>query len=353
MIQCQVKLKLTPRQERQLTRWFRHLTAVWNWSIKKIENDAHVGIYYRPKGFVNLLAGHGQKIGVPSHVIQCVLSVAYTSWTRCFKGLAKKPRLKGRRRRLNSIPFSDPFRAPGNGRIHILGLGKVRFHKQSLPIGKIKCGRVVKRASGWYLCLFIDAAPESIPVVGNMRVGIDPGFKSLITLSDGEKVERPRELEGDAQRLVQSQRGHNGRLTARLKEHEANQRKDRNHKLSRRLVAENQFIAFSADRHKAIAKRFGKSVASSGHDQLRQMLSYKSKCRTDGLGVYVEVDSRNSTKTCSPCGALTGPSGLAGLRVRQWTCAHCGAEHDRDVNAAINTLVAGVGLTHERLVRVA
>jgi transposase len=119
------------------------------------------------------------------------------------------------------------------------------------------------------------------------------------------------------------------------------------------LVAENQFIAFSKDNHSIIRKRFGKSVASSGHAQLRQMLSYKSKCRTDGLGVYVEVDSRNSTKTCSACGALSGPTGLSGLKVRQWTCAHCGAEHDRDVNAAINTLIAGAGLAHERLARVA
>lgn len=153
--------------------------------------------------------------------------------------------------------------------------------------------------------------------------------------------------------LAQAQRGSNRRLAARIQERIANQRKDRNHKLSRRLVAENQLIAFSADRHQAIAKRFGKSVASSGHHQLRRMLSYKSKCRTDGLGVYVEVDPRNSTKTCSVCGALSGPTGWAGLKVRQWTCAQCGAEHDRDVNAAINTLIAGAGLVHESSARAA
>jgi transposase len=80
------------------------------------------------------------------------------------------------------------------------------------------------------------------------------------------------------------------------------------------------------------------------------MLSYKSKCRTDGLGVYVEVDPRNSTKTCSTCGALTGPTGWAGLKVRQWECPSCGTHHDRDINAAVNTLIAGAGIALERKV---
>jgi transposase len=85
------------------------------------------------------------------------------------------------------------------------------------------------------------------------------------------------------------------------------------------LVAENELIAFSADNHKNIAKKFGKSVASSSHGQLRSMLAYK--CRAGGRK-YIEVPSRNSTKTCSACGALSGPSGWAGLKVRLWTCAH-------------------------------
>lgn len=52
--------------------------------------------------------------------------------------------------------------------------------------------------------------------------------------------------------------------------------------------------------------------------------------------------------TCSTCGAREGPTGLAGLKVRQWKCSSCGAQHDRDVNAAINTLIAGAGIALER-----
>jgi putative transposase len=71
-------------------------------------------------------------------------------------------------------------------------------------------------------------------------------------LSTGEKIEHPRELEASARRLAQAQRGKKKKLVARLHEKIANQRKDRNHKLSKRLVEENVFIAFSKDNHKAI-----------------------------------------------------------------------------------------------------
>ena len=354
MIQRQLKLKLVNSQEAELERWLYHLTSVWNWAIRKIELDAKDGIYYSRNSFQNLLSGHGQKLGIPSHVLQGVLSTAHQSWQRCFKGQSAKPRFKGQRNRLNSIPFPDPINPPtGNHRVAVLGMGRLRFHKQGLPAGKIKCGRIVKRASGWYLCLFIDIEPSAIPATGNGVVGIDPGFNSLLALSTGEKVEHPRELRQSALRFAQAQRGGNKKLAARISERIASRRKDRNHKLSRRLVSENQFIAFSADRHRNIAKRFGKSVADSAHYQLRRMLSYKSKCRTDGLGVYVEPDSRNSTRTCSACGALTGPQGWVGLSVREWDCGTCGAHHDRDTNAGVNALISGAGLAHELSARAA
>jgi transposase len=321
-----------------------HLTGVWNWAVKKIEADAQDGIFYTPKAFHNLLANHGKKLDIPSHTLQGILSTAHTAWQRCFKKLAKKPKLKGQRNKLTSIPFPDPLKAPEGNRIKVPGIGTVRFHAQALPEGKIKCARLVQRASGWYLCLFIDANPQAIAHRGDGLVGIDPGFLSLVTLSTGEKVTHPQELKRTAHRLAQAQRGTRKRLTARLQERLANQRQDRNHKLSHRLVADHACVVWSKDRHTALARTFGKSVTSAGHAQLRQMLAYK--CTASGRQ-FTEVPSKFSTKTCSACGALTGPTGYAGLQVRQWTCSACGAVHDRDVNAAINTLVAGVGITLE------
>ena len=343
MIQTQLKLRLSATKEAQLNDWLWSLTAVHNFAVRKIELDAKDKIYHGSMNFQNILANHSKKLCVPSHVIGGVLSQVHTAWSRCFKKIGGKPKLKGNRNKLNSIPFPDPIKSINGNHVKLAGLGKLRFHKQEIPNGKIKCSRIVKRASGWYLCLFIDAERKPIVRTTNGMVGIDPGFKDLITTSDGEKVPHPKELQQSLERLGQAQRGKNRKLTARLHERVKNQRKDRNHKLSLQLVQENSVIVFSKDNIKGIAKKFGKSVSSSGHAQLRTMLAYKSRA---GGTQYQEVVSRNSTRTCSHCGALTGPQGWAGLSVRHWGCG-CGAEHDRDVNAAVNTLLAGVGTTLE------
>jgi transposase len=350
MIQRQLKLKVTPRQDRQLNHWLWHLAAVWNWASKKIENDARDGYYHSGFDLFQMLAGHSRRMGIPAHVIRSTAGGAHEAWARCFKKTSRKPRLKGMRNKMNSIPFPDPkFRLWPNSRISVEGIGRVRFHEQELPEGKIKCGRIIKRSSGWYLCLFIDAEPNEIPPLASGQVGIDPGFKSLLAFSTGEKIAHPRELEASALRLAQAQRGHGQKLASRIQERISNQRKDRNHKLTRRIVSENILIAFSKDNIRGIQRRFGKSVTSSSHYQIRSMLAYKSKCRTDGSCVYAEPESRNSTRTCSTCGALTGPTGWIGLKVREWDCGACGAHHDRDTNAAMNALIAGAGLAHETL----
>lgn len=344
MIQYQLKLLLTSKQEKTLASWLPILGGVWNFAIRKIELNAKDKIYFTKHEFQNILAGHSNKVSVPSHTIQGMLINAHLSWGRCFKGLAKKPRLKGFRRPCNYIPLPDPIKSPNNGRVYIPEIGKVRFHKQWLPEGKIKYGRICRRTSGWYLCLFIDAEPKAVPRTGNETVGIDPGFNDLLTLSTGEKIRHPKEFRTAERRLGQAQRGHRKRLAARLHERIKNRRRDRNHKLSRRLVSENRIICFLKDNHRAVARRFGKSVGDSAHGGLRMMLGYK--CLAGGTKL-VFPENRNSTRTCSTCGALTGPTGLAGLRVREWDCGACGAHHERDCNSAQNALNSGVGLTLE------
>ncbi len=344
MVQYQLKLRLSGAQKKKQREWLPILGSVFNFGIKKIERNAANKIYFSANDFQNLLAGHSDRLEIPSHTIRGMLSCAHTSWRRCFEGLTRKPRLKGVRRPLNSIPFPDPIKAPVDGKIQLPGLGKVRFHKQWMPEGNIKCGRLVKRASGDYLCLFIDAQPKAIKRTGETGVGIDPGFKDLITLSTGEKIAHPQEFRASEKRIGQAQRGHNKKLAARIQERVKNQRKDRNHKLSRRLVAANRTICFLKDKHRAIAKRFGKSVGDSAHGGLRLQLSYKGLA---GGTTLIFPENRNSTRTCSTCGALTGPTGLAGLKVRDWVCAACGAEHGRDVNAARNALNLGLGWSHE------
>jgi transposase len=367
MIQYQVKLKLKKKQEIELLRWLFHLYKVWNWAIRKIENDGNDKIFHRKNDFQNLLANHSRKLEVPSHSIQGILEMAWTSWQRCYKKVAKKPRLKGKRNRLNSIPFPDPIKYPTNNRIKLPKIGIVKCHKQEIPEGRIKCGRVVKRASGWYLCLFIDAMPKAIQAKNNRVIGIDPGFKTSLTTTDREldkliEKHKKKRFEEVKTRLAQAQRGRDKKLVSRLMERLKNRRKDDNHKLSRKLVEECKAIYFSKDSIQKIARkpkpqkkkngrykrsiRFGKSVQEAGHYQLRQMLSYK--CNASGRE-YKEVESKYSTMTCSECGALTGPTGKAGLSVRSWRCIGCGTLHDRDRNAAVNTLRIGLGTSLERV----
>lgn len=344
MIQVQLKLRLRPAQERQLERWLFRLTGVWNWAIRKLEADGNVGVRHSVFEMKALVNGHGRKIGVPSKAMTALVAQACDAYDRYRGGLANRPRLKGRRNKLNSIPFDQGQLIRSDRSVYLAGLGLARFHPQEIPAGHSGCSRIVKRASGWYLCLFIQAEREPIAVVVDGLIGVDPGFSNLLTTSDGEIIEHPDELRAGELRVAQAQRGKRERLSARLRERGANRRRDRNHKLSRRLVAENRLIVWSKDNTAGIARSFGKSVSSASHSQLRQMLAYKSRA---GGREFVEVASRNSTRICSACRAITGPTGYAGLSVRRWTCV-CGATHDRDVNAAVNTLIAGLGMSHER-----
>ena len=348
MIIRTLKLRLSKSQEKQLEQWLWNLTGLYNWGLKKIEYNAKNKIYYSNFDFVNMIADHSKRLEIPSHTLQGTLSQVYNAWGRCFKKIAGKPHLKGQRNKLNSIPFPDPIKFPKENYIGVPGLGKVRFYKQELPKAEIKCGRILKKASGWYLCLWLDTNHKFAVKDTDKAVGIDPGFEMLLTLSDGIKIENPRELRKGAERLAQAQRGHRKKLVARLQEKQANRRNDRNHKISRKLVENYKTIYYSDDNFKAMAKHFGKSVAEAGLGDLINKTSYKGKtCGRE----FKPVNSKYTTMTCSCCGALTGPTGLAGLAVRHWICSACGAQHDRDLNSSQVVYNAGAGIAHEKELR--
>ena len=84
--------------------------------------------------------------------------------------------------------------------------------------------------------------------------------------------------------------------------------------------------------------RMAKAVLDSGWGLLRAQLQYKGQ--QAGRRVQI-VNETYTSRACSACGALSGPAGVNGLRVRSWRCRECGVTHDRDVNAAKNILTAG------------
>lgn len=346
MIVRELKLRPSKKQEATFNNWLWILTGVYNFGIKKIEKrslNPETWKYYSEKEFANLCANHSKKLDIPSHCIQGVLARGFDAWVRCWKGLGGKPKLKGIRNKLRSVPFPDPIPESrfSKGKISLPGLGRVRYYKQVLPTGKIKQGRVIKSASGWYLQLVIDATHTFKVYDTKKKVGIDTGFKHLAVLSDGTKIENQRNYVKGQKRLAQAQRGHDKKLASRLQERVANRRKDYNHKVSRKVVENYNEIYMTDDNLKGQAKKFGKSVSDAGISQLRNFISYKS----DNHGrKCVLVDSFNTTKTCSTCGSLTGPTGLNKLSVRSWECSDCGSVHDRDINSAMVILKIGSGL---------
>ena len=320
----------------------RILTGVYNFGIRKIELNARNNVFFSKKQFNNLCAGHSTRLGVPSHVIQAALMQAYAAWGRCFRKQSRKPRLKSVRNKLRIITFPDLFNRNriNGGKITLPIVGKIRYFKQQIPHGQIKNCRIIRRASGWYCQLVIDTVRVFEVKHTYKKVGIDTGFKTLASLSDGTKICNKREFVKWQNRLAQSQRGRNKKLTARIHERIGNRRRDYNHKMSRKIVENHAEIYVTKDNLRKQSKIFGKSIGDAGIAQLRNFILYKG----DIHGRVVKlVDSRNTTRTCSKCGDTTGPRGRSGLTVRVWECSSCGATHDRDINAAVNILKLGSG----------
>jgi len=342
MITRELKLKLSTRQKKILESWIPKLTSVYNWGIRTIELNAENKIYFSKFDFRNSLCNHSKKLGVPSHTIQGTLDQAYTAWQRCFKKVSRKPKLKSIRNKLNSIPFPDlvPLNRIKEKLIRLPRIGWIKFYKQVLPVGDIKRARIICRASGWYLQLTIDTVHKFPVKKTSAKIGIDTGFYRLMTLSDGISFDNPKNYRKAQRRLAQVQRGGNKKLTARLHERIKNRRKDYNHKISRKIVENYSEIYITNDNLINQAKTFGKSVGDAGISQLRNFIIYKGDIH--GRKCFL-VDSKHTTMTCSNCGALTGPRGLFELVVRNWECSACGAQHDRDINAAKVILNFGLG----------
>jgi transposase len=106
---------------------------------------------------------------------------------------------------------------------------------------------------------------------------------------------------------------------------------------SRKMVDRYQHIVVGdVSSLKLVKTRMAKSVLDSGWGMLKRFLAYKCEYAARSFEV---TNERYTTVTCSDCGALSGPRGVNGLIVRFWVCSDCGELHDRDVNAARNTLI--------------
>lgn len=259
----------------------------------------------------------------------------------------------GAKRSLGWVPFKASAIRFRDGRVHY---GKTAFRLwDSYRLGQyeIGSGSFSEDARGrWYfnVTVKIEVPADPIHSVASIlsrevpSVGIDLGLKELLATSDDIKVPAERFYRGLEPALaVASRAGHKRRVKA-IHAKISNRRRDQLHKLSTQLVSRYGAIFVGNVNASSLVKtRMAKSVLDAGWSAFRTMLQYKC----DDAGAWFdEVNEAYSTQTCSTCGARpeSRPKGIAGLGIREWTCA-CGAMHDRDINAARNILALG----HERL----
>ncbi|RVU28555.1 transposase [Streptomyces antnestii] len=284
---------------------------------------------------------------------------AYRNFFASLKGTRKgarvgSPRFKSRKDSRQPIRFTANARwsITDNGWLNLpkIGEAKVKWSR-SLPTAPTSV-TVIKDAAGRYFASFVidtDPAADAMAVPDtDQMVGIDLGLTHFAVLSDGRKIDFPRFLRRAEKKLKRAQRdlsrkqkGSQNRTKARLKvarphAQVADARREFHHQLSTKLIRENQAIGVEDLAVKGLARtRLAKSVYDAGWAQFVNMLEYKAVRYGRTL---VKIGRYEPTsQVCSACGFKDGPKPLD---VREWTCAACGAVHDRDHNAAKNVRTA-------------
>jgi putative transposase len=284
-----------------------------------------------------------------SQVLQQSLKDLDRAFQNFFDKRGRYPHFKSKRAR-QSVRYPQPnesWIAPDGRHIYLPKVGHVRLVLHRPLEGVMKNVTVSRTKSGRHFVSIQAEVEMAAPEFAGGAVGLDLGLREFATLSTGEKFAPPqyyRKAQKKRRRLARhlsrkrlgSRNREKARLRlARLDEHIANQRRDFHHKISRRLVEENQFIGLEDLNVRGMLTNhhLAKSIGDAGWSAFVTMLGYKG----GWYGCRVEKISRwyPSSKTCSVCGTQME---AMSLKVRMWQCPVCGTVHDRDVNAATNIL---------------
>lgn len=271
--------------------------------------------------------------------------------------------------------LKQAYRTPGgrrntkvldNKHIKLPKLGRVKTKRFNMPEAYKIFNITVERTNTgkYYASICIETEVQPLPKTGK-QVGFDLGLIDLLIGSDGTRHERPKYAYAFKDKLVKEQRKLSKMRTklervnanldecknyqkqkhkvAKLYEHISNCAKDFNHKLSRKLVEEYDFLAFENLNIEGMRKnhRLAYSISDVRWSQLLNFIQYK--CQWYGKE-FRQIDRfYASSKICSECGAYHKDI-VNSLSVREWICPDCGTHHDRDVNAAKNILIKALSV---------
>lgn len=261
------------------------------------------------------------------------------------------PRFRSRKDSRQAIRFTANarFRVLGNGRLRLPKIGDVAVRwSRALPSAPSSV-TVLRDAAGRHFASFVvEVTPRPLPEA-DAECGIDLGLAHFAIMDDGTKVSSPRFLRRAEKKLKKAQRELSRKQkgsanterarvrVARAHAKVADARRDFHHKLSTRIVRDNQAVTVEDLPVRALARtRLAKSVHDAGWSAFVSMLEYKAALYGREFRKVGRFEP--TSQVCSSCDVKDGPKPLY---VRQWECTACGTVHDRDVNAARNIAALG------------
>lgn len=337
--------RLKDGNKRELLRGLAgEVNFVWNFSNEFIRSRWKASRKYTSRGDLHTVTrGSSKLLRINAQTIQ---AVAYECLLRTQK--AKKfvrfRTAKGGKN-LGWVPFSGQAVKFHGGYIDYNSLRFRLFQHRNLPPSAvIKCGSFSEDARGrWYVNLVIEISDQdfyrNVAPKGS-TVGGDLGIKTILTTSDGEKFERDNLTKVYEEKLAAAQRRGKKKLAKKVHAKIKNKRLDFNHKMTEKLAAAKEIIFIGDVSSSKLKKtKMAKGVSDAAWSQIKILLEYKTIRRR---GRMLIISEKYSTVTCSTCLKRTGPSGLSGLSIREWTCSGCESLNERDTNAAKNILRLGL-----------
>lgn len=340
-MQLTYKFRLRDTTDSELRRQARAVNFVWNF-CNDTQKSALLWNKRWPTGYdlQKLTAGASKELDIHAHTIQQVCQ----QYERSRKQHRKASLRYRGKKSLGWVPFNKGHITYRKGAFWFRGREYRAWVSRELSEGQtFGAGSFNQDALGrWYLNLPVEIEKDT--QCGETAVGIDLGLKSIATLSTGEQIAHPRWFQKMQERIGTAQRANKHGQAKRLARKVANQRADFLHKESSRVVRSHGAVFVGNVNPSGIARtRMSKSSLDAGWAMFKQQLAYKA-IRHGAL--FKEIDESFTTQTCSQCGSIEGPKGVAGLGIREWTCS-CGTIHNRDINAARNILRRGLATLAE------